>query len=451
MVKSGSKVDRANKAANNTVKINDQFSMKKLFTGKRNSAEKFEKFLTDVEQAVSSLFPLHVFIIHDSNKFTYERAIKKRRPRLPKNFKSLSEVQQIETKSEYDQDLKTHAGFVRDLDKEKPGLFALLLSLLSKESRSRVKQHKSWGEARDLVNNHFDPAVLMNIIKATHQNGMLAIDEDIRDVKREFKYTIYSTRQGKSESLFDYVERVIALQDRDKAICASDPLYDSADHVPIIPEADYAALIMDKLNDANSDIRADYINQKRLKAITSFQTIQEARDFIDSYERSKQLIDQREEVVSRSEFTVLKSTMQHMQSVLSGNSEEAKVLLSKSSNSKKRRKSASDNTSTGVRKPTRACKHCEKLNVSTDRMHWDRECPIAAYIASNDSSGQRKGDSKDRPKAGGKKRKQGYKPKVDKDDDDDDNDASDDDDSEDNIGNYSSFVERKSKKSKKHE
>lgn len=78
-----------------------------------------------------------------------------------------------------------------------------------------------WPVASRYENNHFDPATLVNIIKVTHQNGMLAIDEDIGDVKREFKYTFFSTKQAKGEALFDWIERIIALQDRDKDICTS--------------------------------------------------------------------------------------------------------------------------------------------------------------------------------------------------------------------------------------
>jgi hypothetical protein len=190
----------------------------------------------------------------------------------------------------------------------------------------------------------------MNIIKVTHQNGMLAIDEDIEDVKREFKYTFFSTKHAKGEALFDWIERIVALKDRDKDICTSDPDYDpSADHIPIISEEDYAALAIDRLSEEHSDVRADNINQKRLK---SFKTVQEAQELFDSYERSKQLTDQREEAVSRSEFFTLKSTLQ---SVLSGNSEEVKVLLSNG-----RKKSFSDSSSSGAPKPTRVCKHCEK-------------------------------------------------------------------------------------------
>jgi hypothetical protein len=233
-----------------------------------------------------------------------------------------------------------------------------------------------------------------------------------------------------------------------------DPDYDPADdHVPIIPEDDYAALAIDRLNEEHSDIRADYINQKRLKNLKSFTTVQEAREFIDSYERSKQLIDQREEAVSRSEFTTLKTTLQ---SVLNGNSEEAKVLLSKGSSSKKRKKSSSDTSSrsSGPIKPSRPCKHCEKFKVSTDRMHWDKDCPIASYIAANDKgrSDSEKADVRDhKTKASSKKRKFGSKRKIDKVDDDDNDDASEDDDSDDSDAFASSFADRKGKKTKRNE
>jgi hypothetical protein len=425
--------------------------MKKLTCGRSNTADKFEKWLNDAFQAVSFLYPLHTFVTLNNEKYSYAKVTKSHKPKLPRNYLLLSEERKIEAKAEFDQLMKTHATFVRDLEKEKPAVFALVFSLLSKESKSRVKQHQSWSQACSHENNLYDPAVLMNIIKVTHQNGMLAIDEDIKDVKREFKYMFYGTKQTKHESLFDWIERVIALQDRDKAICISDPDYDpNAIHVPIIEEEDYAALAIDRLNDEHSDVRADYINQKRLKSIQSFVTVQEAREFIDSYVRSKQLIDQREETVSRSEFITLKSTLE---SVLSGKPEEAKVLLSKGSSSKKRKKSSSSAGSSGARKPTRACKHCEKLKVSTDKMHWDSDCPTVAYLSANSkgtSDSNEKADGKDHKRKTGSKRKLGKRPKTDTyDDDDDDNNASDDDDSEDD--GVSSPVERKPKRFKKSE
>jgi len=35
--------------------------------------------------------------------------------------------------------------------------------------------------------------------------------EDIKYVKREFKYMFYGTKQTKIETLFDWIERIIAL------------------------------------------------------------------------------------------------------------------------------------------------------------------------------------------------------------------------------------------------
>jgi len=449
MVKSRVSERKGNRATNNIVVINPQFSMRKLNCGKGNTAYKFEKWLDNAGLAVSSLFPAHTFVTLNNEKYSYKEVIKAHKPKLPTNYAALSPQRQIEAKSEFDQMMKSHVAYTRDLEKDKPAVFALILSLLSKESVSRVKQHQRWSKACSYENNHFDPAILMNIIKVTHQNGMLAIDEDIRDVKREFKYTFYNTKQTKNETLFDWIERIIALQDRDKAICTSDPDYDpAADHVPIIPEDDYAALTIDRLNEEHSDIRADYINQKRLKNWKSFKTVQEAREFIDSYEHSKQLIDQRDEAVSRSEFTTLKTTLQ---SVLNGNSEEAKVLLSKGTTPKKKKKSSSGTSfrSTGSTKPSRPCKHCENLKVSTDRMHWDKDCPIAAYIAANGKGGSDGADGRDhKTKAGSKKRKSNGKRKTDKVDDDDNDDASEDDDSDDNDIDHS-FDERKAKKSKR--
>ena len=442
MVKSRSsqrkKSESFKRASNSVVVINSQFSMKKLTCGKSNTADKFDKWLNDVFQAVSFLYPLHTFVTLNNEKYSYKKVIKRHKPKLPRDYPTLSQEKQIEAKSELDQLMKTHATFVRDLEKEKPAVFALVYSLLSKESKSRVKQHQSWSQACSHENNLYDPAILMNIIRVTHQNGMLAIDEDIKDVKREFKYMFYTTKQTKHESLFDWIERIIAFQERDKAICISDPDYDPSEpHVPIIEEEDYAALAIDKLNDEHSDVRADYINQKRLKNIQSFDTVQEAREFIDSYVRSRQLIDQREEAVSRSEFITLKSTLE---SVLNGKPEDAKVLLSKGGSSKKRKKSSSDAGSSGARKPTRPCKHCEKLKVSTDKMHWDNECPIAAYLAVNSKSTSdpsEKAERKDSKKKAGVKRKQGGKPKNDAYDHDDDKDASDDDESEDDFDDSS--------------
>ena len=454
MVKSRSaerkKSEGYKRASSSIVVTSSQFSMKKLTCGRSNTADKFEKWLNNVFQAVSFLYPLHTFVTLNSDKLSYAKVTKRHEPRLPRDYLSLSEEKQVEAKSELDQLVKTHATFVRDLEKEKPAVFALVFSLLSSESKSRVRQHQVWSRACSHENNLYDPAILTNIIKVTHQNGMLAFDEDIKDVKREFKYMFYNTKQTKSESVLDWIERVVALQDRDKAVCISDPLYDSlATHVPITEEEDYAALAIDRLSDEHNDIRADYTSQKRLKSIQSFDTVQEAREFTDSYIRSKQLIDQREESVSRSEFITLKSTLE---SVLSGKPDEAKVLLSKGSSSKKRKKSSSSAVSSGARKPTRACKHCDRLKVSTDKVHWDNECPTAAYLAANSKSTpdpSEKADGKDHRRKAGNKRKPGGRSKSDTYDDDGDNDASSDDESEDNgVG---SFADRKPKRFKKNE
>jgi hypothetical protein len=261
----------------------------------------------------------------------------------------------------------------------------------------------------------------------------LAEDDDIRDVKREFKCTFYSTKQSKNESLFDFAERVIALQERDLAICVNDPDYDSSDPVPIIPEDEYAAMFIERLNEANGDIRADYLSQRRLRTVSRFSNLQEARDFADKFERTKHIIDTKEDAVSRQEFTILKTTLK---AAIDGNSDEAKVLLTGKKPGKRGKGSSASSGKAADVKPTRECKHCQSLKIPGNRMHWDKECPMMAYFSNYLKNLEGKdGKRDDSSKVASKKRKKGEKRNVKFDDDDtEENDDSDNEsESEDDV------------------
>ena len=415
---------QADKKARNFVKINDSFSMKKLEPGKHSITSWFK----DMQSAINHQFPIHNFVVAGG---TYETILRQNKPSLPSNYSTLSEKLKQEAKTELEVMTKAYGSHKKKLNDEKAAVFALIESAMSSKSLSIVMSHKDWTRACNPGKCIWNPAMLISIIKVTHQNGTLADDDDYLSIVIDFKYDFYETRQSKKESLFDFAERIVGLQERDKAISLRDPDYDPSEPKAIISEAEYGALFIDRLNSNYSEIRADYFQQKRVSKLKPFASLQEAREFADRYEKTKQITDTREETVSRNEYNVLKTTVQ---SLVDQNPEQARVLLTgKKSVNKKRKKGEQHSAAisrSGGNKPTRECKFCHGSSFVTDKMHWDKDCPMMAHVA-NFFKNMEGSKGKER-KAGNKKRdaKGKRKQRNDVDDDDKGDDESDDSESD---------------------
>jgi hypothetical protein len=99
---------------------------------------------------------------------------------------------------EYLEDMKEYRNKVKELEKDRPKLYALILQYLSDESLKEVKRSDDW----DTIKQETDPAMLWDVIKSTHKINTISNVEPVTKMAARTAYQ--QKKQGANKSIITY-------------------------------------------------------------------------------------------------------------------------------------------------------------------------------------------------------------------------------------------------------